>query len=376
MTAVYVSPSSSPPLFKTGTHPDQVGVNDSPANCHGFPAGTTFRNPASANLYVLTTPQNTNGLNIYTHVRETDVNYSGGSPRSYKGPILAVCDVDNNDPAYIGTNIVGVGVFSDVRVGLNSQSYGTVLGVSSVVDVRNQPSGVTNEYCNWFGWMNAGTTASPLVAGGNWWFTDWAVQGPINQPGILNGISLVTNNFYNGSPNSGAAAGISLRSIAYGGAANNYKTGSTSYPWDIGYHVSGATSGGTGDGYTNAIQVGGTVGVWVGSASYGGDQGQVARGVVVKAKNAGTSVSRLGAFVSEGTGEGGGLVFGLDTNDADRVSISRPASGVMTLRGKVSFANGGYASSTTATPSNVTGKVALYNDAGTLIGYIPVYGSL
>jgi hypothetical protein len=206
MTAVYVSPSSNPPLFKTGTHPDQVGVNDSPANCQGFPAGTTFRNPASANLYVLTTPQNTNGLNIYTHVQQTDVNYSGGSPRTYKGPILAVCDVDNNDPTYNSYGIVGVGVFSEVRVGLNGPSYGTANGITSIVYVVNQPSGVTNEYSNWMGWQCAGTSASPLPAGGNFWFTDWATQGPSNQPNLLVGISLVTNNFYNGSPASGPAA--------------------------------------------------------------------------------------------------------------------------------------------------------------------------
>jgi hypothetical protein len=48
----------------------------------------------------------------------------------------------------------------------------------------------------------------------------------------------------------------------------------------------------------------------------------------------------------------------------------------MTLRGKVSFANGGYAASTTATPTNVVGKIAIYNDSGTLLGYLPLYGSL
>jgi hypothetical protein len=119
--------------------------------------------------------------------------------------------------------------------------------------------------------------------------------------------------------------------------------------------------------------------VWgppTGNQAWGGDQGQVGRGVVVKAKNAGTSVARLGSFISEGVGEGGGLVFGLDTGDANRASISRPSNGVMTLRGKVSFANGGYAASTTATPTNVVGKIAIYNDSGTLLGYLPLYGSL
>jgi hypothetical protein len=80
--------------------------------------------------------------------------------------------------------------------------------------------------------------------------------------------------------------------------------------------------------------------------------------------------------VSPGLGEAGGLVFGIDTTDANRVSISRPATGVMTLRGKISFANGGYAASSTATPANVAGKIAIYNDSGTLLGYLPIYGSL
>ena len=107
---------------------------------------------------------------------------------------------------------------------------------------------------------------------------------------------------------------------------------------------------------------------WGPADSYGGDVGQVARGVVVKAKNAGTSVARLGAMVSEGIGEGGGLVFGLDTNDANRVSSSRPASGVLELSGKLCLS--GEAASTTATPSNVAGKVPIYTSSGTLIGYI------
>jgi hypothetical protein len=337
MPAVFIDPGLK--IFQYSTHPDQVGINDYPANNQGFPVDVTFRNPASANLYILTTPKNTNGLTIYTHVRETDTAYSGPStsyPRSYKGPILCVCDVDNNDPAWNPSSIVGMGMLVEMRVGVNSQSYGTSVGIGSIVDVRNQPSGTVNEYCNWFAWMNAGTTAAPLAAGGHWWFTDWGVHGQTTRPGLLNGVTLVTNNFYNGSPSESPATGMSLVSLNDIGPANNYKTGSTPYPWDIGYHVSGKTAGGTGDGYTNAIQVGGAAGAWWPfSAAHGGDQGQVGRGVIVKAKNAGISVARLGAFISEGTGEAGGLILGADTNDANRVSLYRPSAGNATLNGNL-----------------------------------------
>jgi hypothetical protein len=124
----------------------------------------------------------------------------------------------------------------------------------------------------------------------------------------LVGLSLIAGNHYNGSPTLGAFAAAAIQNIdVYGNSAENY-VGATCYPVDIGLLLSGRCGGGAGDAFTNALQVGGKCSAWGGEGVWGGDQGQVGRGVIVKAKNAGTSVARLGAFVSEGTGEAGGLV--------------------------------------------------------------------
>lgn len=386
MTAVYNPPGggTSYAMLVPGTHADQLGVNDSPANNQGFYSSGAWHAPGSANLYVATTSSNVDGVSVYTHLQQGDRLYSGADARQHKGAIYAHVDVDNNDAAFNPLSGVSYNLTCVTRVGVAGPSYGTCHGLSSSLHVVNQGS-ASNEYTPHFMILTAGTYDQHLITGGNFWFTDWALHGPIAaQPGLLNGVSLVTNNYYNGSPSLGPSAGMSLQSLMpAGGGYETHCAGevaggtpATTYPMDMGYHVSGVATGGTGDAFTNAVQVGGRSGVWSSSGPWAGDNGQVGRGVVVKARVAGTSVARLGAVVSEGTGEGGGLVFGLDTNDANRASISRPTSGVMTLRGKVSFANGGYATSTTATPANVVGKIAIYNDSGTLLGYLPIYGSL
>jgi hypothetical protein len=390
MSANWIPPSGGgtlPAIFQTSTHADQIGFNDSPANNQGFFSSGVWHLPGSATVYVATPADLNIGLTVYTHLLQTDRFYDGTDVRSHKGGIGSHVDIDNNDPSYNPSSGVSYGITTYTRVGVNGPSYGTCHGLSSTVNVLNQGSAL-NEYACLFMAMLGGTYDNHLIAGGDFWFTDWGLHGPIGvQPRLLNGVSLVTNNYYNGSPSGGLSAGMALQSLRAAGPgfethcvgeiASN--TQATIYPMDVGYFVGGIATGGTGDAFTNAIQVGSSVGVWgppTGNQAWGGDQGQVGRGVVVKAKNAGTSCARLGSFVSEGTGEGGGLVFGLDTNDANRASISRPSNGVMTLRGKVSFANGGYAASTTATPTNVVGKIAIYNDSGTLLGYLPLYGSL
>lgn len=372
MPAVYVSPggSSSLPIFQSSTHVDQLGLNVAPTN-------QTFYVETSSHSYM-------SGY-FYTHILQTDRDYAGADTiRAGKGGIQARVILDNNDPTWNPVTPIGIGVNAIVYSGVNSPSYGTPIAFSGQVYARQVPTPHSNEYSVLFACIVAGSYDAP-ISGGNYWFFDNAVHGPSGgQPGILSGYSLVTNNYYNGSPQFGAAVGVCLQTAPKIGpqyalmcqGTNPANVSATTYPWDVGYFISGYSTGGTGDGYTNAVQVGGLPGPWMGTGNtnYGGDVGQVARGVVVKAKNAGTSVARLGAMVSEGIGEGGGLVFGLDTNDANRVSVFRSASGVLELNGKLCLS--GEAASTTATPSNVAGKVPIYTSSGTLIGYLPVYGSL
>jgi hypothetical protein len=366
MPAVYVSPGGSTnfPILQASTHADQIGMNVVPTN---------------QTLSIETSPHCNVGFYVHTHVQQTDRDYTGGDTvRSVKTGVVSWNVVDNNDPTWNPIAINCAGFESIVVSGASGPSYGTPINYIAEVFVSNVPSPHGNEYANLYATIIAGGYSN-TITGGNYWTFDMALHGPIGQPGLLAGLSYVTNNHFNGSPSSGKATAVCIQTDPHSGGQNNdFELGSvyaTTYPWDIGYFISGYSTGGTGDGYTNAVQVGGIPGTWHGSGqTYGGDQGQVARAVVVKANNAGTSVARLGAFVSEGIGEGGGLVFGLDTNDANRVSVFRPASGVLELNGKLCLS--GEAASTTATPSNVTGKVPIYTSSGTLIGYLPVYGSL
>lgn len=376
MGAVYVPPTTGTtyPIFRTGTHADQLGANDSPDNNQGFFSSSAWHAPDSANLYVVTTANNITGVTIFTHIQQADRLYNGTDARSHKGGIYSHVDVDNNDAAYAGGSGVSYNMTCVTRVGVNGPSYGTCHGLSSAMHVYNQGS-ANNEYSPHFMIMTAGTYDQHLTIGGDFWFTDWALHGPIGtQPGLLGGISLITNNFNNGSPSLGPSYGMSLQSLfpAGGGFETHCQgevpggTPATTYPMDIGYHVSGVATGGTGDAFTNAVQVGGRSSAWSSPGPWAGDQGQVGRGVVVKAKNAGTSCARLGAFVSEGIGEAGGTIYGLDANDTNRVSTYRSANGVMNILGQiipvslVSAANDG-AAATAGVPVG-----GLYQTSGTL----------
>jgi hypothetical protein len=266
-------------------------------------------------------------------------------------------------------------------VGRHGPSYGSSLAISALLDVFTEQNG--NEYALYHGSLVAGTYDNHVAGGAHYWMTDISVYGPVAaQPGLLYGHSVQIANFYNGSPSVGASVGCRITSTMPG-AGSAYKryhlndmaqARATCYPVDVGVGVGGATDGGTLDSFTNAVQIGGANLMDQAYTTMAGDQGQVGRGVVVKAKNAGTSCTRLGAFVSEGTGEAGGLIFGLDTNDANRASVFRPAGGVLRLSGKLSIS--GEASSGVPTPANVVGKFPLYDATGTLIGYVPVYSTL
>lgn len=379
MSAIYISPggTSGLPIFVGGTHADQVGINDNPANNQGFFSSGAWHLPGTANTYALTTAHNNLGFSVYTHVLQTDRSYDGTTDvRPHKGGIGSHVDIDNNDAAWNPLSAVSYGITSFTRVGPNGPSYGTVHGLSSSLLVVNQGH-ANNEYTPHFMIMVGGSYAQRLIPGGRFWFTDWALQGPIGtQPGLLNGISLVTNNFYNGSPTAGASAGCAIQSVMEAGGGSNYVTPATNYPVDIGYFASGTSnaSDANGDGFTNAFQAGGRVGPWNGATGYGGDQGQIGRGFVVKAKNAGNSVSRLGAVVSEGTGEGGGLIFGLDTNDANRASIYRAANTpALSLRGSLAMSgplgvNGSSPPAKASSPGTATGTdAAVINAIATIL---------
>jgi hypothetical protein len=368
-------------IFQSSTHPDQIGVNDSPANSPAYEhvAGAEGR----ANFYVAQTSTNAYGLSIYNHALQTNRDYAGGDTvRSHRIALLVQTDVDNNDPTIPSkVDIYGWNICSVINAGKNGPNYGSSLAYSALVDVFNETAG--NEYSLYHGCLVPGTYELHVAAGANYWTTDLSVYGPIGvQPGLLYGFSMGVANFYNGSPSAGASFGCRIMNAmdgpgaAYKRHAGKVLTGTmaTCYPIDIGVGVGGATNGGTGDSFTVGVQVGGAEIVSpYNSATLSGDQGQIGRGVVVKAKNAGTSCARLGAYVSEGTGEAGGLVFGLDTNDANRVSIYRSSNSTATLNGNLVItgsisAASGLGSGGATSPGGTSGQIE-YNNAGAFGGF-------
>jgi hypothetical protein len=381
----YVNPAAA--IFTVSTYSDQVGVGDVPANApnfilHGGPWGPR----GAATVYVLQSTKNQNGIHVFNDLTQANRNYDGtDNIRLWSGGIRLTSHVNNNDSSWAGGNNIGGGIISEMITGSAGPSYGTSHCLSLMHDVRNCGSS-GNEPTLIFGTIVGGdynTTGAALAA--HYWYVDGACQWPIGiQCQKMVGLSLVCNNRYNGNPSYGPSAAFSALSGDTIGGRHEYFTANldgtgasaTTYPVGIGFHAGGWSTGGTGDSFTNAFQAGGSNCSWgnVEIPQWGSDQGQIGRGFVVYAKNAGTSCARLGAFVSQGTGEAGGLIFGADTSDANRSSVYRPANGVLALSGKLNVVS--EAASSVATPANVTGKIPIYDATGTLVGYIPVYGTL
>jgi hypothetical protein len=316
-------------------HPDQLGVNVAPTN-------QTFYSETSAN--------NVFGGYFYTHILQTDRDYTGADTvRANKCALESRVILDNNDPAFNPIAQIGIGNISIVYSGVNSPSYGTPVAYSGQVYVRQVPTPHSNEYSVMFGVIVAGTYDAP-ISGGNYWFFDHALHGPSGgPPGRFVGYSLVTNMYSSGGPAYGKAAaiciqtapGIGPQNVLMKAGASPSGTPATTYPVDIGIHISGYSTGGSLDGFTNGCQLGGYGPVWIDPTlpppldSYGGDLGQFARGFVVKKKNAGPSVARLGAYVSEAQGEAGGTIYGLDISDANRASTYAFGNGILGVTGSI-----------------------------------------
>lgn len=126
-----------------------------------------------------------------------------------------------------------------------------------------------NEYCPHFGVLrfdigpDFDQTAAPTGRG---WFTDWNVHGPIGtQPDMLNGLTLLFNNYYNGSPADSPSGGIWLVTRkASGGALTAEHTAANTYSVDVGLGIVGASDVGgvEGIGWGKAIQIGGFGSGW------------------------------------------------------------------------------------------------------------------
>ena len=213
-------------------------------------------------------------------------------------PVLRPLHLDTifiGTDATLGTDNMSQGITSSVAIGDPTHSAkGTLHGFSSRFAVKYNGD-ATNEHCAWFGYLRYENTVT--VTPGRSWFTDWNVHGALGvQQGLLNGISMFINNYYNGSPTVGPSAGmwISTKEGTGGGATASHLA-ATTYPTDVGVGIVG-TSGvpgvGAGYGFTTALKIGGTGSGWSAASRFGSGidvSDFVDYGIHVSARKAGST---------------------------------------------------------------------------------------
>jgi len=172
----------------------------------------------------------------------------------------------------LATSQLDLGLYSQMNFGGGSATaaVGTAHALSVQTDVTGNGDS-NNEHAAMFGTLvydiGTGFTQSAGPSGRGW-FSDWATQGPVAvQPDLLNGITYVHNNYYNGDPaDSPSGAMWLLTEQGKGGGAASH-SGKSTYPVDVGLGILGTSVGGTDEGFNKAIQIGGHGSGWL-SNSY------------------------------------------------------------------------------------------------------------
>lgn len=176
--------------------------------------------------------------------------------------VLNATDLDN-------TTVASLGINSTYSFGLGAAASIGKMHAFSGSGVISGCGDQLSEYAAHFAAIrfDIGTgytqTAGPAGRG---WLTDWNIHGPIAvQPHLLNGITLLYNNHYNGSPASSSGAGIWLVTRkGQGGGTDATHIAADTYPADVGLGIVGTSDvGGTeGVGWTKGIQIGGNGSAW------------------------------------------------------------------------------------------------------------------
>jgi hypothetical protein len=198
-----------------------------------------------------------------------------GSQSNYK-PVQLYAEYKATDPASAFTNVYH-GLSSTWLYGGSgtpTESIGSGHTITSELVVRGAGS-QSNEYSTLFAALRAdlGTGyTSPSTTPGRYWGSDQSVHGPIDvQPGLLNGITMLVNNHYNGSPSSQpSAAGWFVTRNGSGGGLDATHTAAETYALDVGVGIVGTSAvGNTGRGFTVALKVGGVGSGWASGSRFG-----------------------------------------------------------------------------------------------------------
>jgi len=146
-------------------------------------------------------------------------------------------------------------------------SIGTLQNFVTFINVVGSGS-ASNEYGSAVKILRAdlgtGYTQTGLPTG-RFWLEDAGVHGPIGiKPNTLNGNVLVINNYYNGSPNDSASAGMWITTIKGGGPGTDAThAAANTYAVDVGLGITGVGNDGSNHvGFTTGIQIGGSGSPW------------------------------------------------------------------------------------------------------------------
>lgn len=250
----------------------------------------------------------------------------------------------HNATAANPSQLVGSGIQSFVDYGnpANGGSTGiagTAQAFTGLIDVKNSSSD-SNEHAVSMGWLRYAAGAK-----GRAWFTDYSLHGPIGtQPGLLTGINMFINQYYNGSPIAGPAAGqwIITKPGQGGGRESGHESAPT-YKIDVGLGIVGfaGTPGVHTRGYEVGLQIGGYGSGWMLS----GESSLIGTGISIKD-------TQDQAITIAPTGAAGAIVWGgavkVSPVAADGLQILSSSAHKLGLYGKTPVAQAAAIASPTA----------------------------
>jgi hypothetical protein len=213
-----------------------------------------------------------------------DASISGGLPKNTYFPAIITktksTDVSPyynifTDSFYRATDLSAGSPFNlGLIANLTNLTYGTSLiapygsNIANATNVVVANSGTyQNEIANYYG-----SQVSQNGARCSHWFTDWTLLGPVaQQPGMLQGISLVVNNYYNGSPVRMPASTM-MTLLSYpgaGGGMDAEHNSATAYKVDVGLNIAGiaGTLASPTRGIETGILIGQSISAWTGSSA-------------------------------------------------------------------------------------------------------------
>lgn len=170
-------------------------------------------------------------------------------------------NVEYNGTAGAPGTLVNLGLASRLTYGNLLAATGTQHNITTTADIIGSASG-GNEFAALMGWMR-------FSAPGRAWFTDWSLHGRIgSQQQLLNGVTMLVNNYYNGSPTNGpSAAIIAVSAEGKGAGGEGGWTTAQTYPVDVGFAAVGHSGVGggstTGRGFNIGFLAGSNASGWM-----------------------------------------------------------------------------------------------------------------